>query len=937
MIALRSAFVENIQHENRTDGNSAETNTVYDSSASTAHAPASTRLLQPRHQTKDRINAIQDHRPVSSRQATSESEVHTRPRPPVRRFAFRKAAYQQSPMYLNESAVTQSDCHLDQRLNHRSQVQRQPPKKMLAPRSRPSIFGAFSSSPPNLAPSHLVDDSDSGHRDDEDIPDRRVSEASWRSTVSSLACTGTISSCISDRSQANDSVLSAPLYVWTPTPEPRVSSIMGNYTYSSSSPCLSTATTAPVASASASAFTTSLLPHAKKPGRRFSFNWLSKNQPLDSSTLTPSTTSSLGVPARVVELRCTCTEQRHCRFHKDLPGLPGPSGAGQGDTVPESRHQFSRLGYRNRGKEGPKPKSNRLSILSTASLRTLVRGSNEENAKSASASWASKLKLKKGSKSDLTTTASTATSDAVTTRTHRISLIGGIRERRASPLQIDPKTLAMSAPIVVPELQKPPRRLIPNVVQRALNRRAGHADRSRSSSMTFEWDGHSNVCSSPNTAHSTVAAPAASAMPKLRIPNYIPVISASSPCLSMATTAPRPFQEVCQASAVASAPMRYRPTMVTGPIPTIPTPVPLRDQGHQSMHEDGPLRLATDLAPKQAAASYEKEKMSFFEPFRMKNRNPSYISFHFDISHLEDQRLDQGVLRTSECQDENQRSENQHLATPQDRTSTGSSEHRDQDMSGNPKGPVVEGAQDSPVSSHSVFHMFRRPAFLSSMPSLSLPSLLLPEFSSSMLNLGRSANRSPLAISSSALPLSSPALANRDTLGGSDNDTANLYRRQLHHFCHEGLQQPQDRDLEGDASIVQSASDKNASVLGESPSVQHTNTKESPLLPPLRQFSRSRKGSTNNRFSASSVSLPPMLTTVSIPSTSSPSPTFTTVSSKFGGHSLRGRSRPGVPKPKSWWANLWTGNNSTSKDLGRGKAVKEPHVQMNNLHDMDLV
>ncbi|KAG0094013.1 hypothetical protein BGZ92_010025 [Podila epicladia] len=935
MISLRSAFVENVQLDIRAEGNSAETNTVFDPSVSTAHVPASTQPLQPRHQTKDRIKAIQDRRPVSARQVTSESMVHTRPGPPIRRFAFRKVVHQQSPMYLNGSSVTQSDCHLDQRLNQHSQVQSQPPKKMLAPRSRPSIFGAFSSSLPNPAPSHLVNDSDSGHRADEDITDRRVSEAAWHSTVSSWANTETISSCISDHSQANDSVLSAPRYVWTPTPEPRVSRIMGNCTYSSSSPCLSTTTTA--SAASASAFTTTFLPHTKKPRRLFSFNWISKKQPLDSSTVTSSTTSSLDVSVRTMELRCTCTKQRHCRFHKDLPGLPGPLIADRGDTVPESKYRFSRLGYRNNDKDGFKPKSKRPSILSTASLLTLVRGSSVENVKSASASWASKLKLKKGSKSDPTTTASTATSDAITIRTHRVPLICGIRERCANPLKVGPKTLVISAPIVVSDLQKSPRQLIPNVVQRALNRRAGHADHSRSSSMAFEWDGHSNVYSSPGTAHSTVAAPAASAMPKLGIPRYSPVMSASSPCLSMATTAPRPVQGVCHTSAVASAPMRHRPTIVIGPIPTHPTPVPLRDQGHQSMHEDGPSRLAADLVPKPAATSYEKEKMSFFEPFRMKNRNPSYISFHFDISHLEDQRLDQGIPRTSECQDENHPSEYQHLATIQKQLSTGSSGHCDQYMSSNPKRPVVEGAQDSAIPSHFAFPMFRRPDFLSSMPSLSLPSLLLPEFSSSKLNLRRSGNRSPLATSSSTLPLSSPVLANRDTFGSSENLTANLSRLQPHHFCHEGLQQPQYRDLEGGAFMAQRAADNYAPVLGESSSAQHTNSKEFPLLPPQCQFSRRRKWSINNRFSASSVSLPAMLTTVSTPSTSSPSPTFTTFSSKFGGHSLRHRSRPRASKPTSWWANLWSGHNSASKDPGRGKAVKETHVQTSNLHDMDKV
>lgn len=784
-----------MQHERRTDGNSAETNIVHDSPGCIAYAPASTQPLHPRHQTKGRIKAIRDPRPDSARQIISESAVHTRPAPPVRRFSFRKVACQQSPIYLNESAVTQSDSHLDRRLNHRSPVQNQPPKKMLAPRSRPSVFGAFSSLPPNLVPSPLVANSDPGYRNDEDIPALRVSGATWCSTVSSLACIGAISSCISDHSQAMDSVLSVPLYAWTPTPEPRASSIMGNHTYSSSSPCLTTSTTAPTAAAAAS--TTSLLPRTKKPGQRYSFKWLSKKQSLDSSALAPLTTSSFGVPAKVVEPRCMCTEQGRCRFHKDLPGL---SSAGEEDTVLENKNRFSRLRHRNHD-EGRKPKSDRLSVLSTSSLRKLVRGSNEEKGKSASASWASKLKLKKDYKSDLTATVSTITSDAAMTTRHRNSLVGVIRERRAIPFRIVPKSSTMSAPIVVHELQKQPRRLIPNFVQRALDRRAGHTDRSRSSSMMFEWDGHSNVCSSPSTSHSTIATPAASAMPTLGIPHYNPVMSASSPCLSMATKAPCPVQDVCHTSAVASVPRRHRPTIVTDPIPTIPTPVPLRDQGHQFMNdESGPSRSAKDLVPKQTAASYEKEKFSFFEPFRMKNRNPSYISFHFDISHLEDQRLEQEIPLASECQDENQRSENQHLDTLEDQTSTRFSEHRDQDMSGQPKGPAVEGAQDSPVSSHSVLRMFRRPAFLSSMPSFPLPSLLLPEFSSSMLNLGRATNLSPLATSSTTLPLSNPAPANRDPLGSSENHAPNLSRRRLHHFCYEGLEQPTENNLEDGAS-----------------------------------------------------------------------------------------------------------------------------------------
>ncbi|KAI9238783.1 MAG: hypothetical protein BYD32DRAFT_460397 [Podila humilis] len=838
VLALRSAFGKNIQHETKSSRNSnAEIGIVYDSLASTAaYAPTSTRPLHPRHQTKERIDVIQGPRSVSARQTTSESVALTRPAPPIRRRSFRKSPCQQSPIYLNESAVTQSDNHLDRRLHQRPQGQNQPPKKMLAPRARPSVFGAFSSLPPNMVSAPMTVHGDSVHRHGEDILDRRVSETIWRSSTSSVACTGTIASCISDLSQANESVSPAPLYVWTPTPELRTSSIMGNHTFSSSSPCLTTA----VASASAPA--ASLLLRAKKPGRRFSLHWFSKKRPLDSSTLTPSISPSLGVPDRTIGLGCTCTDHGHCRLHKDLAGIPNVSGApGQEDIVRESKHRFLRLGHKRHDRES-KARSNRLSVMSTTSLRTLVRGSNEDKGKSASATWVSKLKLKRGSMSDPSTTASTITSDAATTSAHRGSLLGAIRERRSGPFQIDPKTVTMSASILVPEIQKPPRWLIPNVVQRALDRHAGHADRS-SNSLMFEWDGHSNARSTHSTPHSTVAAPAASAMPKLGIPNYTPVMSASSPCLlSMSPEVPRRAQGTCNVSEIMPAP--------------ISTPGPSRDWRYQSMNEErDSSRPATTLVPKQVATSYEKRKMSFFEPFRIKNRDPSYISFHFDISHLEDQRLDQGATRTSECQDENQESENQCLATHGDQTSTKLSEHCDQDAVEDRGGPVVEGAQDSP-SPHSLFHIFRRPVFLSSMPSLSLPSLLFPDFSSSKRDPGRVTNPRPQAALSS-VTLSNPVPASRDPLDTRENYAANLSRWQPHHFCHEGLQST-DRDPEGGASIVQNAADKNASVFGELVSNYHSPdaySKELPLLPPLRQFSRGRKVTTDNRFSVSSVSL----------------------------------------------------------------------------------
>lgn len=926
MLALRSAFAKNILHETKYSRNSnAEIDIVYDSLASNAaYAPTSTRPLHPRHQKKDRIEAIQGPHPVSARQTTSESVALTRPAPLIRRLSFRKSPCQQPSIYLNESAVTQSDNHLDRRIHQRPQGQNQPPKKMLAPRARPSVFGAFSSLPPNMTSAPMTVHGDSGHRHGEDIPDRRVSETIWRSSTSSVAGTGTIASCISDLSQANESVSPAPLYVWIPTPELRASSIMGNHTFSSSSPCLTTA------AASTSAPAASLLPRAKKPGRRFSLHWFSKKRSLDSSTLTPSTSPSLGVPDRTVGLGCTCTDHGHCRFHKDLPGIPNVSGApGQEDIVRESKHRFLRLGHKRHDREF-RPRSNRLSVMSTTSLRTLVRGSNEDKGKSASASWVSKLKLKRGSMSDPSTTASTITSDAATTSAHRSSLLGAVRERRSGPFQMDPKTVTMSAPILVPEIQKPPRWLIPNVVQRALDRHAGHAGRSRSNSVIFEWDGHSNARSTHSTAHSTVAAPAASAMPKLGIPNYTPVMSASSPCLlSMSPEVSRRAQGACNVSEIMPTP--------------ISTPGPSRDQRYQSMHiERDSSQPATTLAPKQVATSYEKEKMSFFEPFRIKNRNPSYISFHFDISHLEDQRPDQKATRTSECQDENQESENQYLATHGDQTSTKLSKHCDQDAVEDLGGPVAEGVQDSPPSPHSLFHIFRRPAFLSSMPSLSLPSLLLPDFSSSKRNLGRVTNSRPLAtLSSVTLPLSNPVPASRDPLNTLENYTANLSRRQLHHFCHEGLQST-DRDPEGDASIVQNAADKNVSVFGESESHHHSPdayAKESPLLPPLRQFSRGRKVTTDNRFSVSSVSLPAVLTANSTPSMSMPSPSFTTLPSKFGAHSLRGHSHIDSSKSKSWWANLWSGSTSSrSNDLGRGEVTKDPHVlQMRSLHDMDRI
>lgn len=925
--ALRSALAKNIHHETKCirDSNS-EIDTVYDYPACTAaYAPTSTQPLHPRYQAKDRIEAILGLRPVSAMQTTSEPAALTRPAPPVRRLSFRKAPCQQSSIYLNESAVTQSDNHLDRRLYQRPQEQHQPLKKMLAPRARPSVFGAFSSSPPIMAavPMTAQGDSRRRHRHGEDIPDRRVSETFWRSSTSSLACTGTIASCISGLSQANDSVSSAPLHVWIPTPELRASSIMGSHTFSSSSPCLTTA------AASTSAPAAFLLPRAKKPGRRFSLHWLSKKRPLDSSTLMPSTSPSVGAPDRTVGLGCACTDHGLCRFHKNLPGIPSVSGApGQESIIRECKHWFLRLGHKSHDSES-KPKPNHLSIMPTTSLRTLVRGSDEDKGKSASASWATRLKLKRVSKSDPTTTASNITSGAATTSTHRSSLPGAIRERRSGPFQIDPKTVTMSSPILVPEIQRPPRRLIPSVVQRALDRHSGHVDRSRSNSMTFERDVHSNVRSTHSTAPSTVASPAASAMPKLGISNYTPMMSASSPCLlSMSPEVSRHAQGARN---------------VTEIIPTlIPTPVPSRDRKHPSVHEQrDSSRPATTLVSKQVATSYEKEKMSFFEPFRMKNRNPSYISFHFDISHLEDQRPGQGAARTIERQDENQESENQYLATHGDQTSTKLSEHCDQDAVEDQDESEV-GVQDSPQSQHILFHIFRRPAFLSSMPSLSLPSLLLPDLSSSKRNLGRVTNPSSrTASSTSTLPPSNPVPASRDPLDTPEYYATNLSRRQLHHFCHEGLQST-DRDPEGGASNVQSASNSNASVFGEFKSDHHSPdaySKESPLLPPLRHFSRGRKVTTDNRFSVSSVSLPAVLTAVSTPSTSLPSPTFTTLPPRFGVHSLKSGSHIETSKSKSWWATLWSGSTSSrSNDLGRSKVIKDPHVlQMSSLHDMDRI
>ncbi|KAF9426374.1 hypothetical protein BGZ94_006617 [Podila epigama] len=1134
-----------VRYSQRTT-NAAKTNVAM--RTTTIQLPVNTGPLNPvpRHQTKARALCIS-----SIARALCISSIAIRPEPPIRRVSFRMTRehaqaqpskevpsegqqyvppnpskalpHQARSLYQQDHAVTRSDSQLD--LQPGQKARRSP--RALPPRVRPSVFGAFSqlaysafsssscsvstSSNQPLAPCFYpsVASSPSPRRGPEPMyPRKHITDSDSDSIqygfnpylkLSNFSdnCADTCASTCNSKEHnmefgASTPEPSLPLFAWTPTPEPRASSITGNHMYSSSSPCLATFSTSAMSTTPtmATVATTTTIPakdmassasSLQQPprtmvGRRFSFQWLSKN---NNDKQTKQQKSFLGVAKRhtapISPVHSAMLHSSDCgahngecctgggcsgisslgeyRYHKNLPGLPSQ----QDHIVSPFLTQSDKNGL---GKES-KRVSKRSSILSATTLRSLIvsKSNNEHLSKvsgslsssssstsssaagsttssslpllSAPSSWASKLKLKRGGPKVM--------EDTTPEQPH--SVLGATRARRGHTLYASNgqmRTGTASTPSIglsgpqkksVPPLL-PSRRLIPRVVQRVIEQHTGQGSRPRSNSAPLGYHRHTssgpsvpsssssttltmsgrgqdqsrqNVTATGMATTATVAA--VSAMPKYGLLRYNAGASASSPCLQVHPTTAASTTTTMTRTAVSTSTSSRRRSCSLGEMDKmLMTKLPMMGPGivgHQQysygqeqqlgqQHTPQTMTTATTtttkmtrrngidrcilskdptLQPKQVVSLCEKEK---FRAHR--HQNQSYISFHFDISHLEDEGLPQPAVQPqqqeqqpqqqqqlSEESDNGQRKAEKELPVDNDgwaqNSTTITNPELDKEYAFLPSSSSVSSTSTSSSLSLSslssptrpLLPVFRRPGFLSSMPSLSLSSLSLTDLPSSILGRSKTPRATEQELGPSSRRVSGGRWKNRSStnmvLGAS---VVNHSSHQLHRFCHEGLQQPEPLDKHDDrddnaplqrmspifvnvfsSSYSPSSSPPSFPCPTEqswtrqaqqtiSPSLDKSSVLPLPAVAPLRQFQRARYQ--GNRFSVSSISLPTKSFTPSestssnIPRTTQMSTTqcMSTCSTWEAGRDEQQSNAyhhgRGV-KPKSWWVSLWPGKD----------------------------
>ncbi|KAG0239817.1 hypothetical protein BGX31_002477 [Mortierella sp. GBA43] len=65
-----------------------------------------------------------------------------------------------------------------------------------------------------------------------------------------------------------------------------------------------------------------------------------------------------------------------------------------------------------------------------------------------------------------------------------------------------------------------------------------------------------------------------------------------------------------------------------------------RNQRGQEIPGSWGQEVTDSMAASVVSTPFEREKIPFFEPFQAEAQHPSYVSFHFDLSHLETQEID---------------------------------------------------------------------------------------------------------------------------------------------------------------------------------------------------------------------------------------------------------------------------------------------------------